>query len=75
LEISFRAITERNFAVFGNVEAQKIKDDYVNPKMNIGGKLGFKYFMNPNFNLEFNSNVFTLENENIVKRTFHCSRN
>ncbi|WP_308004267.1 CsgG/HfaB family protein [uncultured Chryseobacterium sp.] len=66
----FQGNYRKNFAVFGNVEAQKIKDDYVNPKMNIGGKLGFKYFMNPNFNLEFNSNVFTLENENIVKRTF-----
>ncbi|MDR6405944.1 MULTISPECIES: CsgG/HfaB family protein [Chryseobacterium] len=60
----------QKFAVFGNVEAQKVKDDYVNPKMNIGGKLGFKYFLNPNFNLEFNSNFFTLENENIIKRNF-----
>lgn len=60
----------KNFAVFANAEAQKVRDDYVNPKMNIGGKLGFKYFMNPNFNLEFNTNVFTLENENIVKRIF-----
>lgn len=60
----------QNFAVFGNIEAQKVKDDYVNPKMNIGGKIGFKYFMNPNFNIEFNSNFFTLENQNIVKRTF-----
>lgn len=60
----------QNFAVFGNIEGQKIKDDYINPKMNIGGKLGFKYFVNPNFNIELNSNVFTLENENIVKRTF-----
>jgi curli production assembly/transport component CsgG len=60
----------QKFAVFGNIEAQKIKDDYVNPKMNIGGKLGFKYFMNPNFNIEINSNIFTLENQNIVKRSF-----
>ncbi len=60
----------QKFAIFGNVEAQKIKDDYVNPKMNIGGKLGFKYFFSPNFNVEINSNIFTLENENIVKRNF-----
>lgn len=60
----------QKFAVFGNVEAQKIKDDYVNPKMNIGGKLGFKYFFSPNFNVEINANIFTLENENIVKRNF-----
>lgn len=60
----------QNFAVFGNVEAQRIKDDYVNPRTNIGGKLGFKYFISPGFNLEVNSSVFTLENQNIVKRTF-----
>jgi len=60
----------QKFAVFGNVEAQKVKDDYVNPKMNIGGKLGFKYFLNPYFNIEFNSNIFTLENQNIIKRNF-----
>lgn len=60
----------QKFAVFGNIEAQKIKDDYVNPKMNIGGKAGFKYFISSNVNLEFNSNFFTLENQNIVKRTF-----
>ncbi|WP_415326026.1 CsgG/HfaB family protein [Chryseobacterium sp. MMS23-Vi53] len=66
----FPGIYRQNFAIFGNVEAQKIKDDYVNPKMNIGGKLGFKYFVTPSINFEFNSNIFTMENENIVKRTF-----
>ncbi|GEN76661.1 CsgG/HfaB family protein [Chryseobacterium hagamense] len=60
----------RKMAVFGNAEAQKIRDDYVNPKMNFGGKLGFKYFISPAFNLEISSDIFTLENENIVKRTF-----
>ncbi|SIQ27251.1 curli production assembly/transport component CsgG [Chryseobacterium sp. RU37D] len=60
----------QKFAVFGNMEVQKIKDDYVNPKMNIGGKIGFKYFLNPNFNVELNSSLFMLENENIVKRNF-----
>lgn len=60
----------QKFSVFANVEAQKVKDDYVNPKMNIGGKIGFKYFLNPNFNVEVNGNYFTLENENIVKRNY-----
>lgn len=58
-------------SVFANVEAQKVKDDYVNPKMNIGGKIGFKYFLTPNFNVEVNGNYFTLENENIVKRNYY----
>ncbi|OCA72698.1 curli production assembly protein CsgG [Chryseobacterium contaminans] len=57
-------------SVFANVEAQKVKDDYVNPKMNIGGKVGVKYFLTPNFNVEVNGNYFTLENENIVKRNY-----
>jgi curli production assembly/transport component CsgG len=39
--------------------------------MNIGGKLGFKYFLTPNFNVEVNGNYFTLENENIVKRNYY----
>lgn len=60
----------QSFALFGNVEAQKIKDDYVNPKMNVGGKIGFKYFVTPSINFEFSSGIFTLENENIVKRNF-----
>ncbi|WP_160139305.1 CsgG/HfaB family protein [Chryseobacterium sp. c4a] len=57
-------------SVFANVEAQKVKDDYVNPKMNIGGKVGIKYFLTPNFNVEVNGSYFTLENENIIKRNF-----
>lgn len=57
-------------SVFANVEAQKVKDDYVNPKMNIGGKAGIKYFLTPNFNVEISGNYFTLENENIVKRNY-----
>lgn len=60
----------RKMAVFGNADAQKIRDDYVNPKMKVGGKLGFKYYISPAFNLEASSGIFTLENENIVKRTF-----
>lgn len=58
-------------AVFANVEAQKVRDDYVNPKMNIGGKIGMKYFLTPNFNVEVNGNYFTLENKDIVKRNYY----
>lgn len=60
----------QKISVFANVEAQKVKDDYVNSKMNIGGKVGFKYFLAPNFNVEVNGNYFTLENENIIKRNY-----
>lgn len=60
----------QQFSVFANIESQKVKDDYVHPKMNIGGKVGVKYFLSPNFNVELNGNYFTLENENIIKRNY-----
>lgn len=60
----------QKMSVFANVEAQKIKDDYVNPKMNAGGKLGVKYFISPNFNIETSASYFTLENQNIIKRNY-----
>ncbi|MFP3593611.1 CsgG/HfaB family protein [Chryseobacterium sp. SIMBA_038] len=58
------------FSILAQAEGQKIKDDYINPKMNIGGKLGFKYFVSPSFNVEVNGSYFTLENQNIVKRNY-----
>ncbi|MGH1520409.1 CsgG/HfaB family protein [Chryseobacterium sp. JK1] len=66
----FPEYVRQKISVFANVEAQKVRDDYVNPKMNIGGKLGFKYFLNPNFNVEINGSYFTIENTNIVKRSY-----
>ncbi|MDR2235529.1 MAG: curli production assembly protein CsgG [Chryseobacterium sp.] len=60
----------QKMAVFANIEAHKVKDDYVNPKMNVGGKLGLKYFISPNFSLEASGNYFSLENEGIIKRNF-----
>lgn len=57
-------------SVFANIEAQKIKDDYINPKMNAGGKSGIKYFVSPNFNIETSAGYFTLENEGIIKRSY-----
>lgn len=50
----------QKFAVFANIEGQHIKGDYVNPKSNIGGKFGFKYFLNDYVNLELNANALTL---------------
>lgn len=61
----------KKFSVFAQAEGQKVKDDYINPKMNIGGKVGFKYFISPNFNVEVSGNYFTLENENIIKRNYY----
>ncbi|MGV8914474.1 MAG: CsgG/HfaB family protein [Kaistella sp.] len=56
-------------SVFGNVEAFKIKGDYVNSKLNIGGKVGVKYFITDNLNAEVNLSAVTLENEGILKRS------
>ncbi|MDW9382739.1 CsgG/HfaB family protein [Chryseobacterium sp. JV558] len=57
-------------SVFANVEGQKVKDDYVGAKMNVGGKIGFKYFLTPYLNVEINGSYFTLENSNIAKRNY-----
>lgn len=60
----------QNLSIFGNVETQQVKDDYVNPATNIGGKLGIKYFLSKNFNLEVNANYFKIQNDKIMSRSF-----
>ena len=60
-------------SLFANVEGQQIKGDYVNPKATVGFKLGFKYFLTDNINLELNANVLTLRNQNILSRSFLVS--
>lgn len=60
----------QNLSIFGNVETQQVKDDYVNPATNIGGKLGIKYFLSKNFNLEANANYFKIQNDKIMSRSF-----
>ncbi|MEC5156399.1 CsgG/HfaB family protein [Chryseobacterium sp. MP_3.2] len=47
-----------------------IKGDYQDPKMNIGAKAGFKYFLNEHFNAELSVGFQTLENKGIVKNNF-----
>ena len=37
--------------------------------MNIGGKVGLKYFLTKNINAEMNVNFVTMENEDIMKNT------
>lgn len=60
----------QNLSIFGNVETQQVKDDYVDPATNIGGKLGIKYFLSKNFNLEANANYFKIQNDKIMSRSF-----
>ena len=55
-------------ALFGYIEGFKIKGDYVNPKMNLGGKVGVKYFISDHFNAEVNVNAVTFENTDIFKK-------
>ena len=55
-------------AVFGYLEGFKIKGDYVNAKMNLGGKVGVKYFISDHFNAEANVNAVTFENVDIFKK-------
>lgn len=55
-------------SVFANVEAFKIKGDYVNPTTTLGGKVGIKYFITDNLNAEVNVSAVTLENKDIYKK-------
>lgn len=52
-------------SVFAYGEAFKIKGDYVDAKMNVGGKIGFKYFLTDHINAEVNVSAVTLENQDI----------
>ena len=63
----------QKFALFADIEGQQIKGDYVNPNWNVGGKMGFKYFINDHLNLELNANILKLQNENIFTRTYIVS--
>jgi len=57
-------------SAFASVETQQVKDDYVNPATNIGGKAGIKYFLNKNLNFEANINYFKIQNDEILSRSF-----
>ncbi|AYO57730.1 curli production assembly protein CsgG [Chryseobacterium sp. 6424] len=56
-------------ALFANAEAFQIKGDYINPKMNVGFKGGFKFFINDHFNTELNFSTVTFQNTGILKET------
>lgn len=47
-----------------------IHGDYTDAKMNIGGKAGFKYFLNDHLNAEVSVGFETLENKGIIKNNF-----
>ena len=57
-------------SVLASVNGDLIKGDYTNAKMNIGGKVGFKYFFTDHFNTELSAGFETLENKDIVKNNF-----
>ena len=57
-------------SVLATVNGDLIKGDYTDAKMNIGGKVGFKYFFTDHFNTELSAGFETLENKDIVKNNF-----
>ena len=57
-------------SVLAIVNGDLIKGDYTDAKMNIGGKVGFKYFFTDHFNTELSAGFETLENKDIVKNNF-----
>jgi curli production assembly/transport component CsgG len=66
----YPAENRQNISFFGSIETQQVRGDYVNPATKIGGKVGLKYFLNKNLNLEGNVNYFSIENEKILSRSF-----
>lgn len=57
-------------SVLAIVNGDLIKGDYTDARMNIGGKVGFKYFFTDHFNTELSAGFETLENKDIVKNNF-----
>lgn len=66
----FDEVNRPKFSILAQAEIAQIKGDYINPESKLGGKFGVKFFLNKNFNLEANVNYFTLENKNIITRSF-----
>ena len=66
----YPAENRQNISFFGSIETQQVRGDYVNPATKIGGKVGLKYILNKNLNLEGNVNYFSIENEKILSRSF-----
>lgn len=66
----FEEVNRPKFSLLAQAEIAQIKGDYINPESKFGGKFGVKFFLNKNFNLEGNVNYFTLENKNIITRSF-----
>ncbi len=60
-------------SVFGYAEGFKIKGDYVDSKMSLGGKVGVKYFITDYLNAEANVNVVTFENSGFAKKEMMMS--
>lgn len=56
------------FSIYGLGEATKIRGDYKNPVNHFGGKVGMKYFLSDNFNVDANGSYFVFENKNIFYR-------
>jgi len=49
-----------------------INGDYVNPQWELNTRLGYKRYLNNNFNLNLNLNKFNLANENIFNQNFYA---
>ncbi|MGZ5263917.1 MAG: CsgG/HfaB family protein [Kaistella sp.] len=61
------------FSIFAYGEGFKIKGDYVDAKMTLGGKAGIKYFFTDHINAEINFNAVTMENTDIFKKSVMMS--
>ncbi len=60
----------KSIALHVNGEAQKISGDYKNATYKMGGKIGLKYSIMRNLNIDLSFSNVQIENEGIVKRNY-----
>ncbi|APX99645.1 CsgG/HfaB family protein [Lacinutrix venerupis] len=65
---SFKRRTDN--VVHGSLGLTRINGDYINPEFNLNARLGYKRYLNSNFNLNLNANIFNLSNEDIFDKSF-----
>ena len=67
-----RFLTERRgiSAISGSVGFTSMNGDYARPELEFSARLGYKHYINPYLNLNFNYNRFNLANEGVFNDGF-----
>lgn len=65
---TFKRRTEN--VIHSSIGGARINGDYINSEYQLNTRLGFKRYLNSNFNLNLNVNKFKLSNEDIFEKSF-----